>query len=100
MSDWAFASATELAAAIQRKEVSSLELTELYIGRIEKYDGALNAVVVRDFDRAREAARSAHAALVRGDSLGPLHGVPMTIKEAYDMEGLPTTWGIPEFRDL
>ncbi|MCZ6888469.1 MAG: amidase [Gammaproteobacteria bacterium] len=99
MSDLAFASATELAAAIQRKEVSSLELTELYIGRIEKYDGSLNAVVVRDFDRAREAARTADAALDRGESLGPLHGVPMTIKEAYDIEGLPTTWGIPEFKD-
>ena len=72
MSDWAFASATELAAAIQRKEASSLELTELYIGRIEKYDGALNAVVVRDFDRARVAARTADAALDRGESLGPL----------------------------
>ena len=55
MSDFAFLSARELAQAIQRKEVSSLELTELYISRIEQYDERVNAVVVRDFDRGREA---------------------------------------------
>lgn len=92
-----FDSATELAARIRSKQLSSLELTDHYIRRIEKYDPALNAVVVRDFDRAREAAVAADAALARGELLGPLHGLPMTIKEAYDIEGLPTTWGIPAF---
>ena len=95
----AYSSATELARAIKAKEVSSAELLELYIQRIEKYDGDINAVVVHDFERGREAARAADAALARGEDLGPLHGVPMTIKEAYDIEGLPTTWGIPEFRE-
>lgn len=94
----AFSSATELAQLIQRKQVSSLELTRHYIERIEQFDKALNAVVVRDFERALEAAKSADESLARGHRLGPLHGVPMTIKEAFDVTGLPTTWGVPEQR--
>jgi len=100
MTDIAFSGATELAAAIGSGQVSSVELTDHYIARIERYDGELNAVVVRDFDRAREAAAAADAALTKakaeGRELGPLHGLPMTIKEAYDITGLPTTWGVPE----
>ncbi|NKC00619.1 MAG: amidase [Pseudomonadales bacterium] len=95
----AYSSATELAAAIKAKDVSSLELTDLYISRIEEYDDQINAVVVHDFERGRASAKAADEALARGDDLGPLHGLPMTIKEAYDIEGLPTTWGIPEFKD-
>ena len=95
----AFSSATELAAAIKTKEVSSRELTDLYIDRVERYDGDINAGVVRDFERGRKAAEAADAALSKGEDLGPLHGVPMTIKEAYDIEGLPTTWGYPEFSE-
>jgi len=94
---FAFESATQLAARIRSGELSSRELTDYFVGRIEKHDGALNAVVVRDFERAREAAARADAAQARGDSLGPLHGLPMTIKEAYDLAGTATTWGIPAF---
>ena len=94
----AFDSAHGLAKKIRGKEISSRELTDLYIGRIERYDDDINAVVVRDFDRGRAAADAADAALARGEALGPLHGVPMTIKEAYDIEGLHTTWGIPAFK--
>ncbi len=99
MAHKAFASAVELAKSIKAKEVSSLELTDMYIQRVETYDKDINAVVVRDFERGREAAKAADAALARNEDLGPLHGVPMTIKEAYDIEGLPTTWGIADFRD-
>lgn len=95
----AYSSAVELARAIRAREVSSLELTELYIERVEKYDSQINAVVVHDFERGREAAVAADEALARGDQVGPLHGVPMTIKEAYNVDGLPTTWGIPDFKD-
>jgi len=95
----AYSCATELAAAIKNRDVSSLELLEEYIERIAKYDQKINAVVVHDYERGREAAQAADAALARGEDLGPLHGVPMTIKEAYDIAGLPTTWGIPDFRD-
>jgi len=93
----AFETATKLAARIRAGDVSSRELTDYFIGRIEKYDGAVNAVVVRDFERARAAAARADEAQARGESLGPLHGLPMTIKEAYDLEGTPTTWGIPAY---
>jgi amidase len=94
-----FSSAGELARAIREGVISSRELTDFFIARIERFDVDLNAVVVRDFDRARAAADSADEALAAGREVGPLHGVPMTIKEAYDIEGLPTTWGMPPFKD-
>jgi amidase len=59
----------------------------------------LNAVVVRDFERARETAKAADAALARGERR-PLLGIPITIKEAFNLAGLPTTWGIPQFKDF
>jgi len=93
----AFLSATELTQKIQNKEISSRELTDFYIDRIERFDGKINAVPVHDFDRARDAADKADAAQAAGQSLGPLHGLPMTIKEAYDITNLPTTWGIGKF---
>ncbi len=95
----AFESAVELARRIKRREIGSRELTDLYIDRIERYDGVLNAVVVRDFERARAAADAADQALAGGRDLGPLHGVPMTIKESYNIAGLPTSWGVAAFRD-
>lgn len=93
----AFETVRELSARLDRKEISSRELTETFIARIEKYDEALNAVVVRDFDRALGAADASDAARARGERLGALGGIPMTVKEAYDIEGLPTTWGVPAF---
>src|SRR5262245_2185602 len=99
MLDVPFRSAKQLAADIKRKKISCLELLDLYLARVEKYDGALNAVVVRDFDRARTRARVADRALARRQLWGPLHGVPMTIKESYDVVGLPTTWGVPAYKD-
>jgi len=94
-----FEDATELARRVRDGECSSLELTDHYIDRIERLDGEVNAVVVRDFERAREAARAADARQAAGESLGPLHGVPFTIKESYNATGLPTTWGFPQLRD-
>ena len=99
MTEAAFASAIELARRIREKEISSLELTNYFIDRIERLDGKLNAVVVRDFERARKAARHADEELAAGRITGPLHGVPMTIKESYDIDSLPTTWGIPMFKN-
>jgi len=97
MLDIPFRSAKQLAADIRKKKIGCLELLDLYRARVEKYDGALNAVVVRDFDRARTRARAADRALARRQTWGPLHGVPMTIKESYDVAGLPTTWGVPAY---
>src|SRR5438105_12760792 len=95
MLDVPFRSARQLAADIRKKKIGALELLDLYIARVEKYDDALNAVVVRDFARARTRARAADRALARRAARGPLHGVPMTIKESYDVAGLPTTWAVP-----
>ena len=92
-------SATELANKIKSKEISSKELTQLYIDRIEKYDDDINAVVVRMFDRAIEDAEKADETLSKGKDLGPLHGLPMTIKESYAIEGQKTTWGNEAFRN-
>ncbi len=92
----ATATATELVAALRDRQVSSAELTEAAIARIEARDGEINAVVVRDFERARAAARSADEALARGDA-GALLGLPMTVKETYDLVGHPTTWGVVDY---
>ena len=75
------------------------ELTELYIQRIEQYDNEINAVVVRTFDAALAAADHADQALAKGEDLGPLHGLPMTIKESYVLVDTPATWGQLSFKD-
>ena len=68
MTDLAFASATDLAGRLRRREIGALELLEHYIARVEALDGQINAVVVRDFDRARKDAAAADAKLVRGEA--------------------------------
>src|SRR3954468_14823468 len=92
-------SAIETAAAIASGETSARAECEAAIARIEALDGAINAVVVRDFERARIAADLADAAVAR-DERRPLLGVPMTVKEAFDVAGLPTTWGFAEHKDF
>ena len=92
------AGAIELARLLAERKIGALELCDTHIARIEQRDTEINAVVVRDFDRAREAARAADAALSRGERQ-PLLGVPMTVKESFDVAGLPTTWGFAEFAD-
>jgi amidase len=99
MLDIPFRSARQLAADIRRKKIGCLELLDLYLARVDRYNGALNAIVVRDVERARSRARAADRALARGQVWGPLHGVPMTIKESYDVAGLPTTWGVPAYAE-
>jgi amidase len=94
-----YRSATELVEALGAGTVSSVELTEAVIARIEEHDDAINAVCVRDFDRALAAARDADAARARGEDR-PLLGVPMTVKESFNVAGLPTTWGFSPFRDF
>jgi amidase len=95
MSDIAFRSACELAAAIRKREVGSRELLEHYLKRIERYNSKINAVVTLDLERARQRADAADAALARGDVLGPLHGLPMTIKDTIETAGIRTTAGAP-----
>jgi len=93
--DLAFRSARELAGMIRKKKIGCLELLDHYLDRVERFNPKLNAVIWQDRDGARKRARAADRALAKGEVWGPLHGVPMTIKESYDIAGAPTTWGDP-----
>ena len=99
MTDLHFRSASDLSRMIRRREIGSAELTDHFIARIEKHDPKINAVVARDFDGARKAAKAADAALARGELQGPLHGLPFTIKDAYEVAGLTSTGGNPVWKD-
>ena len=92
-------SASDLAAAIRSRQISSRELLELYLDRVERLNPPINAVVTLDADRARAAAGAADAALDRGDDVGPLHGLPVTIKDAIETEGIRSTGGAVELSD-
>ncbi|MFE5852641.1 amidase [Streptomyces sp. NPDC056500] len=96
--EWNFQTAEELATALRAGEVTSAELTDEAIARIERNDNVINAICVPDFDRARAAARGADQARVRGE-VRPLLGIPVTVKESYNIAGLPTSWGLPQHRD-
>src|SRR5262244_3855938 len=91
-----FKSAVEIARLIREREVRATEALEHFLARVEKYNPNLNAVIWLDVGRARERAKAADAALAKGEVWGPLHGVPMTIKESYNVAGSPTTWGDPK----
>jgi amidase len=97
--DLTYATVGALNDALDRRQVSAVELTDAAIARIERYDGAINAVVIRDFDRAREAAKKADVEREK-DISKPLLGIPMTVKEANNVAGLKTTWGFPGFKDV
>src|SRR6266576_1341344 len=92
-------SATELAAAIRRRELSCLEVMEAHLARIEAVNPLLNAIVTLDAELGLREAASADAALGRDDATGPLHGLPMAIKDLEDTAGMRTTYGSPIYRD-
>ena len=87
--------ALELAAAIRGREISAVESLDLYLDRIDRFNPELNAIVVFDRETARDAARTADEALAAGRATAPLHGVPMTVKESFDLAGHPSTFGRP-----
>ena len=93
----AFLSATRLIRLLRSKKLGALELLDLYAGRIEKYDAVLNALPVLDMDVARRRARALDR---RGGKSGPLAGLPMTVKESFDLAGHPTTWGLAEYANV
>lgn len=84
---------------IRRRKIGCLELLNLYLQRIDRFNSRVNAVVVPDYERARARARKADRAAAKGDWWGPLHGVPITVKESFDVAGLPTTWGHTHFKN-
>jgi amidase len=85
--------ATELARSIRRRELSSRELLDMYLGRVERLNPDLNAVVTLDAERARKEAERADEATAAGSPLGPLHGLPITIKDAIEVGGMRSTGG-------
>jgi len=93
-------SATAAARMLRRREISSRELTEMLLARIDAVNPALNAVVELRREAALQEAAAADEATARGGVLGPLHGVPMTVKDSFDVAGLHTTWGNPAFKDF
>jgi amidase len=94
----AFSPASAWLDALRRREISSAELLDLYLARIEKYNPALNAIVIPNYDEARKIARKADDARARGEG-APLLGLPMTIKDCIDVQGLRGTAGVPECAD-
>eukprot|EP01006_Ploeotia_vitrea_P028589 TRINITY_DN61263_c0_g1_i1.p1 TRINITY_DN61263_c0_g1~~TRINITY_DN61263_c0_g1_i1.p1 ORF type:complete len:480 (+),score=47.74 TRINITY_DN61263_c0_g1_i1:30-1469(+) len=94
-----FLSARTLADKIRAKEITAVDALEHFIQRVQKYDPTLNCVVVRDFDRARQRAKEADNALAEGTVWGPLHGVPLTVKESKDIRGLVTCKGVASQKD-
>ena len=99
MLDIPFRSAVELVREIKSRRITARALLELYLARIDRFNPSINAVVNEQRDQARQRADAADAALTQGDDWGPLHGLPMTVKESYNITGLPTTFGLPAMKD-
>jgi len=99
MTDLGTQSARGLAAMIRRKQISSRELLDFFLAAIADRNEPLNAVVTLDEENARRTADEADQAIARGDALGPLHGLPMTIKDTFETVGIRTTAGNPIWKD-
>jgi amidase len=97
--DLDFATSAELTRAVRDRTVSSRELLDHLLARVERHNPDINAVVALDVDRARASARAADTATARGEASGPLHGLPMTVKDVWETRGLVTTSGAPELAD-
>src|SRR4051812_44172683 len=89
----------ELARRIRERELSASEVVDAHIARIEHVNPTINAVVTTAFERARDEAKARDAALARGDGVGPLFGVPFTIKDCHATEGIRSTSGLFARRD-
>jgi amidase len=94
MGEWSRLSALTLAEAIRDKKISSSELLEYFIERYERLNPKINAIVATNFDEARKRAVAADEALAKGEIFGPLHGLPMTLKDNLEITGMPTTYGV------
>src|SRR5579883_3187378 len=99
MTELAFVGANALARDIRERRISSREAVDYFLARIAQLDGKINSVVTIDADRARAEAARADAARARDDAMGPLHGVPMTVKDSFQTAGMRTTSGAPELAD-
>ena len=89
----------EISELFQKKEISAVELLQMYLQRVDTHNPMLNAICVDIRYQAMKDAEVADTALAKGQSLGAFHGVPMTVKESYNVAGTPTTWGNPDWRN-
>ncbi len=92
-------SATDIAAAIQRGETTAREQLQIAFDRVDRLNPSLNAVIWQDRAHAMAEAVKCDTETKEGQSRGPLHGIPITVKESFDLAGSPTTWGIPALKD-
>ena len=92
-------SASELVKQLKNKNISAVELLEAHLDQISSINPDINAVVTLDEERARERAAAADKDLEKGIDWGPLHGLPMTVKDAYEVAGIVTTGGSPKWKD-
>jgi Asp-tRNA(Asn)/Glu-tRNA(Gln) amidotransferase A subunit family amidase len=99
LEELAFLPVTELAELIRRRKVTSTQLTEMYLGRIKRYDPVLKAVITLTEVRARRQAAAADAEIARGKYRGPLHGIPWGAKDLLAVKDYKTTWGAGPYRD-
>ena len=93
-------SAVGLTKLLRNGQIGSLELLEFYVERYKRLNPRINAIVATDFENARRRAKEADAAFARGEDWGPLHGLPMTIKDNIEVVGMPTTYGSPALEDF
>jgi amidase len=100
MSELAYSSAVAIARKIRQRELSSREAVDSFLARVEALDKSINSVVTIDAERARTEADAADAALARGEVRGPLHGVPITIKDSFQTKGMRTTSGALELAEF
>jgi Asp-tRNA(Asn)/Glu-tRNA(Gln) amidotransferase A subunit family amidase len=96
---YAFSTIRDLSAGIKAKKISPVELTEMFLKRIERCDPQLNAFITVTPELARAQARQAETEIHSGHYRGPLHGVPWGVKDIYDTKGILTTWGSPIYKD-
>src|SRR6516225_1943272 len=96
--DVAFASLPQLAALLRKRSISSVELTKLFMARLERYGPRLNALAAMTRDRALAAAKRADADLANGVDRGSLHGIPYGVKDLLAAKGAPTAWGAQPYR--
>ena len=94
-----FKSAVEMVSAIKQGQITSVELLNLHLDRIQRYNDDINAVVALNIDDARERAAEADKAIKEGQDWGPLHGLPMTVKDVFEVDGMPATSGDPKLKD-
>jgi Asp-tRNA(Asn)/Glu-tRNA(Gln) amidotransferase A subunit family amidase len=99
LEELAFLPVTELSELVRSRKVTSTQLTEMYLGRIKRYDPALKAVITITEDRARAQAKAADQEIARGEYRGPLHGIPWGAKDLLAVKGYKTTWGAGPYRD-